>query len=336
MLYDIIKERNIHYKPIWFMRQAGRHLKEYQILRSKYNSFINFCLNEEAIINASLMPLKNYNLDAVILFSDILIVPWVLGQEVSFIKNFGPKLRPLEENKESLINVFDLNKIASIGHAIKRIKNLLPKNKSLIGFSGAPWTLACYMIEGQGSRNFEKTRKTLWNNKTYILKLIHKLIESVSDFLEFQAKSGADVLMIFDTWSQMIPNDYWKELAIDPIKLIIQELKRRQVFCPVIGFPFKAGEKLIPYSYESGVDVISIDWNTDLEWVCKNINHEIITQGNLDPLLLTVNNINLISESVEKILKIVKMRPHIFNVGHGLTPQCIPKNVKHVIKIVKG
>ena len=153
--------------------------------------------------------------------------------------------------------------------------------------------------------------------------------------LALGAVAGVDLLMIFDTWSHMIPIDYWKKLSIIPTQKILKELRRRGVKCPVIGFPFKAGEKLIEYSYESNVDVISIDWNTDLSWVCKNINPSIVTQGNLDPLSLCTKNFFEAKVSVEKILETVKNRTHIFNVGHGLTPSCRVENVKKVISLVR-
>ena len=335
MLLRTIKNKDKSYKPIWLMRQSGRHLKKYNTLRKKHSDFMSFCLSEKSIIEATMIPIKEYNLDAAIIFSDILIIPWLLGQEVTFIKDFGPKLSSIEKNINILKNNVDLKKIDSIGCAIQKVKKILSPNIDLIGFSGAPWTLACYMIEEGGSKNFERIRKTLWNDEEKIFKLIDKLIYAVTDILEFQVKSGVDLLMIFDTWSHMIPIQYWKKLAILPIQKIISELKRRGVDCPVIGFPFKAGEKLIEYSFESNVDVVSIDWNTDLAWACKNINSSIVTQGNLDPLSLCSDNFLKISDSVEKILEIVKERTHIFNVGHGLTPNCKVENVKKVINLVR-
>ena len=227
-------------------------------------------------------------------------------------------------------------KLNSISNAIKKIKVKSPKSLDLIGFSGAPWTLACYMIEGGGSKNFEKTRKILWDNDKWVYKLIKKLTSSVCDFLEFQAKSGADVLMIFDTWSHMIPYDFWKDFAITPVKEIIIELRKRKIFCPVIGLPFKAGEKLIEYSYESEVDVISIDWNTSLKWVLNNINKSLAIQGNLDPLLLTTEREKKIEDRVNDIMNIMQNRVHIFNVGHGFTPDCKKSSVKKAIEIVRN
>ena len=335
MIVNTINNRTKNYKPIWFMRQAGRHLEEYNILRSKHSDFLSFCLNEDSIIKATLIPIKKYNLDAAIIFSDILIIPWLLGQEVRFIKNAGPKLSSIENDNNLLKNSIDLKKIKSINNAIKKIRQQLPLNIDLIGFAGAPWTLACYMVEGGGSKNFEKIRTLLWNDEAKLLKVIDKLIYSITDLLEFQFKAGVDLLMLFDTWSHMIPSKYWNQLAILPTQKIVKELRRRGVTCPIVGFPFKAGEKLIEYSYESQVDVVSIDWNTDLAWACSNINSSVVTQGNLDPISLSSKSFLKMSENVEKILEIVEDRIHIFNVGHGLTPNSKVENVNKVIEIVK-
>ncbi len=334
MLVSTITNKSAKNKPVWLMRQAGRHLSEYRALRKKYESFIDFCLKESSIYEVTLLPIRRYNIDAAILFSDILLVPWALGQKLQYIKNFGPKLEPITKNLNLLEQDFDITKFITISNAIKKIKaNLV--DKDLIGFSGAPWTIACYMLEGQGSRSFEKTRKYLWENPKRFEKIIDKLVYCVCDFLELQANAGVDLLMIFDTWSQMIPSYFWDKFSIKPTQQIIQELRKRKVSCPIIGFPFKAGEKLIKYSYESEVDVVSIDWNTDLNWVCKNINSKVITQGNIDPILLTTTNKSLIRETVNKMKDIVTNKAHIYNVGHGLTPECVPENIDYLIKRLK-
>ena len=335
MLLDTLIKKNRRYTPIWFMRQSGRHLTEYKKLRNKEQNFINFCLNEKLVIKSSLLPLKYYDLDAAILFSDILIIPWLLGQKVDFKQNHGPLLAPI--NFDTILkNPLKINKVHCIGNAIKEIKNSLNKNKSLIGFAGAPWTLICYMIEGGTSKNFEKVRKHLWFENKLFFTLFNKLIYSVVDFLEFQANSGCDVLMIFDTWSHMIPNTYWNKLAIDPTRKIVQELRDRNINCPIIGFPFKAGEKFVRYSYESLVDVVSLDWSADLEWMERNINSEVALQGNLDPMILTQKNFNLLKNNVEKVLSILEKRVHIFNLGHGITPEAKVESIIEIINCVRN
>ncbi|MFL2821801.1 MAG: uroporphyrinogen decarboxylase [Candidatus Puniceispirillales bacterium] len=321
-------------KPKWFLRQSGRHIPEYFSIRNKHRSFINFCLNERSIIEATILPLKYYNIDAAILFSDILLLPHFLGQKVSFEKKIGPVLEGIIIDDKFLKKEIDLNDFTPIKKAIFEIKKTLPPLKDLIGFCGAPWTLACYMIEGGSSKDFAKTRTFLWNNEKSFFKLINKLTKNCADFLEHQYLAGCTVLMIFDTWSSMIPDRYWVKFGIEPTKLIVERLRKKNVKCPIIGLPFKSGEMLIQYSYETLVDVVSIDWKTNLNWALKNINENVITQGNLDPAILASDNSLSIKKEVYRILDLTQKKRHIFNVGHGLTPEVKIKNVKYAIKLI--
>ena len=334
MISKLINLRNSHIKPKWFLRQAGRHIPEYFSIRNKHSNFIDFCLDETSIVNASILPLKYYNVDAAILFSDILLVPHFLGQKVTFKKNIGPLLESFNIDDKFLKKDIDLNNITPIKNAILKIKKKLPPTKDLIGFCGAPWTLACYMIEGGSSKDYAKTRTFLWNNEETFFKLINKLTKNCVDFLEYQYLAGCTVLMIFDTWSNMIPDRYWVKFGIEPTKFIVNRLREKNVKCPIIGLPFKSGEMLIQYSYESLVDVVSIDWKTNLDWVLKNINDNVITQGNLDPAILSCDNSLAIKKEVYRILDLTQKKCHIFNVGHGLTPEVKIKNVKYGIKLI--
>lgn len=334
MISKLIKLKDNHIKPKWFLRQAGRHIPEYFSIRNKHTNFIDFCLHEKSIINATILPLKYYNIDAAILFSDILLLPHFLGQKVTFKKEIGPVLKEICLNEKFFKKNIDLNDFISIKNAIVEIKKTLPPSKDLIGFCGAPWTLACYMIEGSSSKDYAKTRRFLWNNEQIFYKLINKLTKICSDYLEYQYQAGCTVLMIFDTWSSMIPDRYWVEFGIEPIKLIVNRLRKKNVKCPIIGLPFKSGEMLIQYSYESQVDVVSIDWKTNLDWALKNINDNVITQGNLDPVILSCTNSLAIKKEVYRILDLTQKRCHIFNVGHGLTPEVKIKNVKYAIKLI--
>ena len=322
--------------PVWFLRQSGRHIPEYFSIRDKHENFIHFCLDETSIVEATILPLKYYNIDAAILFSDILLIPHCLGQEVEFKKNHGPVLKKIEINTNFLKKNINFNDLVPIKNAIIEIKKIIPQTKDLIGFCGAPWTLACYMIEGGSSRDYLRTRTFLWNDEKSFVKLINKLTNHCVEFLEFQYLAGANVLMIFDTWSNMIPDKYWVKFGIDPIKIIVNNLRKKNVECPIIGLPFKSGEMLIRYSYESSVDIVSIDWKTNLNWAINNINKNIITQGNLDPAILSSDNLIAIKNEVYRILEITHKRSHIFNVGHGLTPEVKIKNVKYTIDLINN
>ena len=335
MISKLIKLRDDKIKPKWFLRQAGRHIPEYFNIRNKHNSFIDFCLDENSIVKATILPLKYYNIDAAILFSDILLIPYFLGQKVIFKKNIGPVLEKINIDEKFLKKNIDLNDFMPIRNAIFKIKDTLPFSKDLIGFCGAPWTLACYMIDAGSSKDYAKTRTFLWNNEEIFFKLINKLTKDCADFLEYQYLAGSTVLMIFDTWSNMIPDRYWIKFGIEPIKSIVNILRKKNVKCPIIGLPFKSGEMLIQYSYESSVDVVSIDWKTNLEWALKNINKNVITQGNLDPAILSCDNLASIKKEVYRILDLTQKKCHIFNVGHGLIPEVKIKNVKYTIKLIE-
>ena len=330
MINELINSRDSKIIPKWFLRQSGRHITEYFSIRNRHENFIDFCLDETSIVDATLLPLKYYNVDAAILFSDILLLPYCLGQEVTFRKGLGPLLKEIEISDTFLQKQINFNDLNPIKNAIEKLKNLIAPKKELIGFCGAPWTLSCYILEGGSSKDYVKTRTFLWNEEKTFIKLINKLTNDCVSLLEYQYLAGATVLMIFDTWSNMIPDRYWSQFGIEPTKYIIDRLREKNVKCPIIGLPFKSGEMLIKYSYESTVDIISIDWKT------KNINNDIVTQGNLDPVLLACNNFHIIKDEVHRILDLTKDRCHIFNVGHGLIPEVKIDNVNFAIELIES
>ena len=335
MINKLISLRDHKIIPKWFLRQAGRHIKEYYSIRNRHKNFVNFCFCENSIIDATTLPLKYYNVDAAILFSDILLLPYMLGQKVEFKKNIGPLLEKIEVNENFFKKQINFTDLEPIQNAIFKIKDRIGPSKDLIGFCGAPWTLACYMIDGGSTKDFIKTRTFLWNEEKLFTKLINKLITSCISFLEYQYLAGANILMIFDSWSNMIPDKYWIKFGINPTKSIVDGLREKNVQCPIIGLPFKSGEMLIQYSYESLVDVVSIDWKTNLEWALKNINKNVITQGNLDPAILSCDNLASIKKEVYRILDLTQ-KCHIFNVGHGLIPEVKIKNVQYTIKLIEN
>ena len=323
--------------PLWFLRQSGRHIPEYFEIRARAKNFIDFCLNKDLVVESTKLPLKYYDLDAAIIFSDILMIPWAMNREVKFVKGKGPLLNPMIPNVTKIERKIDIfQSLKPINDAMYVLKKDIPSHISLIGFAGAPWTLSCYMIEGMGSKDFIKTRTALWEAKNWFIELIDTLVVYIAQKLELQARAGADVLMIFDSWSHMIPYPYFQEFGIKPIAKIIDLLRSQNIKQPVIGFPFKAGTSLIQYSYESNVDCLALDWTVDLDWAVKNLNSSIAFQGNLDPSSLISENNSYLEESVKLILQKMKNKKFIFNVGHGLTPECKIKNVKDVINMVRN
>ena len=335
-ILNVFKNKKVNQTPIWFLRQAGRHIPEYFTIRSQSSSFIDFCLNTELIVKSTKLPLKYYDIDAAIVFSDILMIPWAMNRNVHFIQGVGPVMDPMIPNETVILDNIDINSFLNpLEKALIILRASIPDEICLIGFAGAPWTLACYMIDGKSSKDFIETRKAVWGSFNWFNKLIETLIVYVADILEMQANAGADVLMIFDSWSHMIPNIFWKEFGISPTKKIIKILRSRNILNPIIGFPFKGGHSIIDYSYETGIDCIALDWTVDLSWAVKNINSDIVIQGNLDPAALISDNPNLY-KNVDFILSNMRNNRFIFNVGHGLTPECKIENVKAVIKQVKN
>ena len=336
LIYNLFNKKKSNI-PLWFLRQAGRHIPEYYQIRKKEHNFVKFCLNKDLIIESTKLPLKYYDLDAAIVFSDILMIPWAMKRNLRFLKDIGPVLDPMVPGESKIIkNVSITAELKPLKESISLLRSNLPKNVSLIGFAGAPWTLACYMIEGKGSKDFIKTRKAVWSENKWFMELMETLIFYISKKLEMQANAGADVLMIFDSWSHMIPNNFFDECAINPISKIVKILRSRNICVPIIGFPFKAGSSIVKYSFESGVDCISLDWSVDISWANSYINKEIVIQGNLDPASLIQKNSKYLQKNVLSILDKMCDRRFIFNVGHGLTPDCKIENVKKVIDIVRN
>ena len=226
------------------------------------------------------------------------MIPWAMNRELNFIRGVGPTLKPMVPNETKILKNINISqKLEPLKTSISILRKELPQSKSLIGFAGAPWTLACYMIEGQSSKDFINTRKALWDSNKWFMELIDTLSIYVAEKLEMQANAGADVLMLFDSWSHMIPSNFFRKCAIDPTANIISMLKSKNVTKPIIGLPFKAGSSLIDYSYESNVNCIALDWTVNLNWAIKNLNSSIAIQGNLDPKILL--------ESKDVILQII-------------------------------
>ena len=324
-------------KPIWFMRQAGRHLPEYKKIRARKKNFLEFCFDYESIIKSTLQPIERYDLDCAIIFSDILVIPYILNQKVDFVQGEGPKLELLEIN--DLLNL-TLNKrkekdLNNCYRAIRKVRKLLNKNKCLIGFCGAPWTVASYMIDGESKKGFIRTKKLQRNDKTRIKELIKKIVDISTDHLIKQYRSGCDTLMIFESWAGNVSFNDYNDFLYKPVLQIIRNLRSKNVKAPIIVFPKGVGEKIVDYSNNVPADIISIDHNIDMSWAIKNINKDIILQGNIDPEKLLIGG-KVLEKSVTKLLKTVSHRKHVFNLGHGILPETPISNVHKVINIIRS
>tara|TARA_Y100000590_G_scaffold391566_1_gene468298 strand:+ start:2874 stop:3932 length:1059 start_codon:yes stop_codon:yes gene_type:complete len=337
LILDALKGNNIDRTPIWIMRQAGRYLPEYKETREKAGSFINLCKSPDLASEVTIQPISRFDLDAAIIFSDILTIPDAMGMELKFQDAKGPYF---EESINSEDDIQELNdttlekELSYVPEAIIQAKNKLNNEVPLIGFSGSPWTIATYMIEGQATKDFTKVRSHIYKSPNIIEKLNEKLVKAVSSYLIMQAKSGADVLMIFDSWGGLLNNENYINFSLNPIKKIITNLKsQKTIQAPIIVFSKGCGRMLKNIS-ESGCDGIGLDWTMDLSQARKVVGDNITLQGNLDPCVLHGSD-ETIKNEADKILNAYgKGHRHIFNLGHGIDKNVNPEKVSSLVKHV--
>tara|TARA_E500000331_G_scaffold122561_1_gene120046 strand:+ start:620 stop:1630 length:1011 start_codon:yes stop_codon:yes gene_type:complete len=329
-ILDCIKGNNSNYTPIWFMRQAGRYLPEFREIRKKNPNFIKLCLNPNLVNEITLQPLKRFDIDAAIIFSDILMIPYGLGQEVKFEKGFGPILGNI--NLDNIINtdpVDFVEKLLPVYKGIEKVKSNL-KQKELIGFVGAPWTLLLYMLNKSSPKNnfdFNKINK----DKFLINRLLKKLEEIICLHVDKQIEAGANIIQIFDSWAGLLPEKELPNYCYVPILKIVEHIKSKKI--PVICFPKGIGKNYIDFCSTVKPDCISIDYEIDPKWI-KDKLRGIPIQGGLDPKIL-LGDKEIIKQSTEKYLNIFKDYPYIFNLGHGVLPEIKPETIKYIIKLVR-
>jgi len=330
-LHSCIEDKNTDYTPIWFMRQAGRYLPEFREIREKNPNFINLCLNTKLIKDITLQPLNRFDLDAAIIFSDILIIPYGLGQDVEFRKGFGPILNSINFDKIINRNPKEFTeKLLPVYKGIEKVKNEI-KEKSLIGFVGAPWTLLVYMLNRQSPKknfNFDKINK----DKNLINKLLKKIEEMICLHIDKQIESGANVIQIFDSWAGLLPKKELPNYCYIPTLKIVEHIKSLKI--PVICFPKGIGESYADFCSMVKPDCISIDYNVDPKWIKKKVDG-IPVQGGLDPKILLTDK-EKIKKTVEKYLNIFSDYPYIFNLGHGVMPETKPETIEYIIQIVRN
>lgn len=324
--------------PIWLMRQAGRYLPEYLATRAKAGSFLELCYNPRLATEVTLQPIRRYGFDASILFSDILVVPHAIGQDLSFAENHGPVLgdlpNPLKFN-EDMIHV----KLSPVYETVAMISETLKKEgfteTSLIGFSGAPWTLACYMIDKRGSKDFAQTRIMALREPEKFSDLIDILTLAITAYLKKQIEHGAEAVQIFDSWAGVLPPQQFQKWVIEPTAKIVAALKESYPHIPVIGFPKGAGVLYPDYVRATGVTAVGIDTQMPVDWVRENVQSLCPVQGNLDPFTLAAGGAALDS-AVDAILDAWKGKPFVFNLGHGIDKSTPPDHVTQLINRVRG
>ncbi len=323
--------------PVWLMRQAGRYLPEYRALRANAKNFIEFCLTPDLAIEVTLQPVRRFGVDAAILFADILLVPHALGQTVAFVEGEGPRLEPIRDAAalDRLDDTRFTTILAPVMETIKGVRAALPSEVALIGFAGAPWTVATYMIEGQGGSDYEHCRAMAWREPELFARLIDRLVDATTSYLLAQIEAGAEVLQLFDSWAGAVPAPLFDVAVIAPTARIVKALNARHPHIPIIGFPRAAGSHLACYAARTGVDAVGVDHMTDLLGAADAMPKGVAVQGNLDPVLLLSGGA-VMDRGVLHIVETMAGRPFIFNLGHGVMQPTPPEHVARLVSLVQG
>lgn len=322
--------------PVWIMRQAGRYLPEYRELRTRAKNFLDFCYAPALACEATLQPLRRYAFDAAILFSDILTVPDALGRKVSFVEGEGPRLSPLVEETDWRFAEPDraVDRLAPVYEAVERIRAAIPAETALIGFAGAPWTVATYMLQGRGGDK-DVSRRFAHAEPAQMQALLDVLVETTALHLVQQVKVGCDALQLFESWAEGLPEALFERLVIAPTVKLVARMRALGVTVSIVGFPRGAGASLPAYAARSTVTALAVDHGVPPAFACAHTPAGMPLQGNLDPLLLTVGGAAL-EQGVRDVLAGFQGRPHVFNLGHGITPEANPEHVATLVRLVKG
>ena len=323
--------------PIWLMRQAGRYLPEYRAIRETVGGFLELCYTPELAVEVTLQPIRRYGFDAAILFSDILVVPDALGQAVRFEEGVGPKLEALTcaADLDSLESGAVLERLEPVLETVRGLAGTLPGETTLIGFAGAPWTVATYMIEGGSSRDFAAVKGWAYREPDSFQSLIDTLVEATTGYLLGQVEAGAEVLQIFDSWAGALPASEMRRWSLEPMARIVAGVKARHPRVPVILFPRGVGLGYLDFAEASGADGLSIDAGVPVQWARDQLQSHVVVQGNLDPVRLLAGGEGLQWE-VAAILDALAGGPFVFNLGHGILPETPPETVEALVATVRG
>ena len=323
--------------PIWLMRQAGRYLPEYREVRAKAKDFIDFCFRPDLAAEATLQPLRRFDLDAAIVFSDILVVPLALGQKVWFEEGKGPRLEPIRKPEDLTgLSADDLEpRLAAVYETLETVAAKLPAGKALIGFAGAPWTLASYMIEGQTSRDFSRLKRFAYGQPEAFARLLDLLVEAVARHLVAQVRAGAETVQIFDSWAGVLPEPELKAWSLAPMAEIARRVGADCPEVPVIAFPRGAGLTYAAFAEGGDFDALGLDTTLPLGWAAERLQPKAVVQGNLDPVKLLVGG-SVLTRGVDAILEALGPRRLVFNLGHGVLPETPPEHVAELVARVRG
>lgn len=322
--------------PIWFMRQAGRYLPEYRELRAQAGSFLDLCFNPALASEVTLQPIRRFDLDAAILFADILLIPHALGQRLSFVENEGPKLEPVVSlsDLDGFRDRNILESLAPVFETVAKTRAGLDPDKALIGFAGAPWTVATYMLAGGPMKDPAVLRQRYYEEPALIGGLIEILTDKTIDYLIAQIDAGADAVQLFDTWAGGLPWPVLDAVSVQPLDRIASGVKKARPGVPVILFPKGVGEKAAEYAMLPGCDGFGIDYAMDPAWARQHLGERVVVQGGLDPLL-TISGGEAMTKAADVYLKLFHDVPYIFNLGHGFTPATPPEHVAALVEFIR-
>jgi uroporphyrinogen decarboxylase len=334
-LLTVLSGGNTEQIPIWLMRQAGRYLPEYRALRAEKGGFLALVYDPEAAAEITLQPIRRFGFDGAILFSDILIVPHALGQELRFEAGDGPRLSPSLADAALAVLERVPARLEPIYRTVENVKATLPAETTFLGFAGSPWTVATYMVAGQGSRDQAEARLHAYADPGAFQAIIAAIEAMTVDYLSGQIRGGVDAVQLFDSWAGSLSPAQFDSWVIAPTARIVAGLKARHPDVPIIGFPKGAGAKLVDYARETGVDALGLDETIDPAWAARSLPADLPLQGNLDPLALLAGG-QALETAVGRILSSLKGRPHIFNLGHGIIKETPIAHVERLLELVRG
>ena len=336
-LVEVLSGQRQPVPPLWMMRQAGRYLPEYREVRAKAGGFLDLCFTPEFAAEVTLQPIRRFNFDAAIIFSDILVIPYALGRSVRFEVGEGPRLDPLDtpDKVATLAAEADFSKLEPVFEALRRVRSELDPKIALIGFCGAPWTVATYMVAGQGTPDQAPARMMAYRHPEAFSKIIDAVVENSIIYLLGQLKAGADVLQIFDTWAGVLPPREFQRWSIEPTKRIVEGVRKQAPAAKIIGFPRGAGALLPSYVEATGVNGVSIDWATEPSLIRGKVQSRVAVQGNLDPLVLIAGG-KALDQSIDDVLSNYGGGRLIFNLGHGIQPETPIAHVEQMVRRVRA
>ena len=337
LLVRALRGETLKRPPFWFMRQAGRCLPEFREIRARAGSFLDLCYNPKLAAEVTLQPIRRFGMDASIVFADILLVPDGLGQKLDYVDGKGPVLEPIRSLSDlSRLSLEKLHSRANpVYETVSRVAGSLPEDITLIGFAGAPWTVACYMVEGGASRDHAVIKHWAYKDPDSFEKLMELLVVATTEYLRKQIEAGAEVIQLFDTWAGVTNEAGFLRWCIEPVKKIVTALRMHFPDIPIIGFPKGAGAGYLQFVQAAGVNGIGLDWSVPLEWARDEIQSQTTVQGNLDPRLVVVGGKAMDTET-NRVLEILGQGPLIFNLGHGILPETPVEHVSRLAELLRA